>query len=382
MKIRQWWLNKIESDWQRKSLIWLCGVRRTGKTLLAQSLPKVEYLDCELPSTRRLLQDPEAFLKGFAKQSRIVLDEIHRLNNPSQLLKIASDHYPLLKILATGSSTLGASTKFKDTLTGRKSEIWLTPMISSDLKDFGKIDLKFRLLRGGLPPYFLAQTSPERDFQEWLDSYWAKDIQELFRLERRHSFQRFLELLLTQSGGIFEATRFAAPCEISRTTVSTYLSVLEETFVAHIVRPFSSRRSTEIISAPKVYAFDTGFVCYYKGWQLLRPEDLGYLWEHFVLNELHARLQSTQVLYWRDKRGHEIDFVLSPRGQKPIAIECKWATNDFSPESLLSFRRPYPVGANFVVANDIDQPFSRTFDDISVNFVTLSGLIEALTQKQ
>ena len=33
------------------------------------------------------------------------------------------------------------------------------------------------------------------------------EIQELFRLERRWSFQRFLELLLTQSGGIFEATR-------------------------------------------------------------------------------------------------------------------------------------------------------------------------------
>ncbi len=35
--------------------------------------------------------------------------------------------------------------------------------------------------------------------QEWVDAYWAKDIQELFRLERRASFQRFLELLLAQS---------------------------------------------------------------------------------------------------------------------------------------------------------------------------------------
>ena len=29
------------------------------------------------------------------------------------------------------------------------------------------------------------------------------------------------------------------------------------------MRPFSSRRSTEIVAAPKVYGFDTGFVSYY-----------------------------------------------------------------------------------------------------------------------
>ncbi len=32
------------------------------------------------------------------------------------------------------------------------------------------------------------------------------------------SFQRFVELLLAQSGGIFEATKFAAPREVSRQT--------------------------------------------------------------------------------------------------------------------------------------------------------------------
>ena len=65
---------------------------------------------------------------------------------------------------------------------------------------------------------------------------------------------------MIQSGGIFEATRFAHPCEVSRGTISNYLAVLETTHVAHVIRPFSTHRPTEIISAPKVYAFDTGFV--------------------------------------------------------------------------------------------------------------------------
>lgn len=47
---------------------------------------------------------------------RIVLDEIHRLNNPSQLLKIAAGYYPETGVLATGSSTLGASAREIDGL--------------------------------------------------------------------------------------------------------------------------------------------------------------------------------------------------------------------------------------------------------------------------
>lgn len=54
---------------------------------------------------------------------RVVLDEIHRLPNPAEFLKIAADHYPHVKVLATGSSTLSATTKFRDTLTGRKVEL-------------------------------------------------------------------------------------------------------------------------------------------------------------------------------------------------------------------------------------------------------------------
>lgn len=154
-------------------------------------------------------------------------------------------------------------------------------------------------------------------------------LQELFRLERRHSFLKFAEMLLAQSGGIFETNRFARPCEVSRTTISNYLSILEATSVVHVIRPYSTHRPTEIVSAPKVYAFDTGFVCYYRGWSELRQEDKGYLWEYFVLNEIQANLQTRRILYWLDKRNHEIDFVLSFRKDAPIAIECKPTQSEF-----------------------------------------------------
>ncbi|MDE0400250.1 MAG: ATP-binding protein [Candidatus Poribacteria bacterium] len=377
---RQFWRSRIENAWKRRSVVWLSGVRRAGKTCLCQTLSDIEYFDCELPRVRRLMEDPQEFLDSVGNR-RIVLDEIHRLPNPSELLKIAADHYPQIQVVATGSSTLGASTKFRDTLVGRKTELWLTPLIQADLKDFNQGDIHHRLLHGGLPPFFLETVLPEPDFQEWIDAYWAKDIQELFRLERRYPFQKFTELLMAQSGGVFEASSFARPCEVSRGTISNYLSILEATFVVHVIRPFSSRRATEIVAAPKVYGFDTGFVCYYRGWSHLRQEDLGLLWEHFVLNEIMAQTQSREIHYWRNKRGQEVDFVLTHARNIPIAIECKWTASGFSPRALLAFRRQYPEGENFVVAHDVDRAFRSNYNGIQVKFVNLETLIAEICSR-
>ncbi len=374
---RTYWIERIEAAWRKRNIVWLAGVRRVGKTMLCRSLTDVEYFDCERPRIRRQMEDPEAFLAGL-QGKRIALDEIHRLGNPSELLKIAADHFPDVKIVATGSSSLGASAKFGDTLTGRKTDVWLTPMILADLDDFQNTGLQHRLLHGGLPPFFVMDTPPDAEIQDWMDAYWAKDIQSLFRLERRSSFQKFFELLLAQSGGIFEASGYAAPCEVSRPTITNYLSVLEATFVAHVLRPFSTRRAHEIISAPKVYGFDTGFVCTMRGWDHLRPDDMGYLWEHLVLNELLAGVGRQGLGYWRDKRGHEVDFVWARRGRDPVAIECKWRADRFEAHSLQSFRRIYPKGQNLVVASDVDRPYSRKHGDLNVTVCSLEGLLTLL----
>ena len=81
----------------------------------------------------------------------LILDEVHQLPDPSRLLKTAADAFPNLKVLATGPSTLAATAKFRDSLTGRKREVALTPVLPEELPAFGVSDIQVRLLRGGLP---------------------------------------------------------------------------------------------------------------------------------------------------------------------------------------------------------------------------------------
>ncbi len=370
---RKTWSDLIETAWNKKNIIWLAGVRRIGKTMLCKSIEDSQYFDCELPGTRNAINDPEGFLKNF-KGRRLVIDEIHRLQNPSELLKIAADYFPETKIIATGSSMLSAVRKFKDTLTGRKTDIWLTPLNFSDMRDFGFESIENRLFKGGLPPYFMADAVSPREYFDWMENYWAKDVQEFFSVGRRGSFLKFAELLLVRSGGIFEASAYAAPCEISRGTVISYLDILEATFIVNVIRPFSGRSSAEIISAPKVYAFDTGFVRAFKDVGEMRSEDKGFLWEHLVLNELFSALQSRRVNYWRDKQGHEVDFVLIQPGGQKTAIECKWRESEFDPRNLKIFSRHYPDFELIAAASDVSVRHEKTIAGLKINFLNLGQI--------
>jgi len=376
---RDYWIQRIEALWRLRSVVWLTGVRRIGKTCLATSLSDVEYFDCDELAVRTSLRDPMSFLEAL-RGKRVVLDEVHRLDDPSAVLKNAADHFPDVRIVATGSSRISASRKFRDALTGRKYELHLRPLVLPDLEPFGNTDLTHRLVAGGLPEHFLAP-QPGAAFREWMDSFWAKDIQELFPVEQYGPFRRFVELLLADSGGMFEASRFAAACELSRPTISRYLAILEATHVAVVVRPFTTRRAAEIVAAPRVYGFDTGFVAHYRGWRELRSEDRGALWEHFVLNELFARLDLDAIHYWRDKRGHEVDLIVARPGRDPVAIECKWSQAHADElRGVAAFRRSYPNGDNYVVTNDAGRPLPVSEAGARAMVVSLEDLVARLGQ--
>lgn len=370
---RPWWESRIRDLWKRRSIVWLTGVRRAGKTVLCKSLEGVQYFDCELPSVRRELEDPEMFLKAYDNKV-LALDEIHRLDDPALLLKIAADHFPGIHIIATGSSTLGASSKFRDTLAGRKAELYLTPLCEADSNFPQYGDRTRRLLHGGLPALFLLDIRDDKDYSEWIEAFWARDILELFRLERRSSFLKFAELLFAQSGGRLNASTFSSSCGVSRPTIMNYLAILEATHLVYVIRPYHGGNAKEIVSTPCVYAFDTGFVAWAQGLHEIPAKEKGFLWEHLVLNEIAAILQDGDIMNWRDKQGHEVDFVIQARNKTPVAIEAKWNADAFEPHGLRAFRALHPGMINLVVSANIEQSFSKNIHGMSVTFSSLSSL--------
>ena len=112
----------------------------------------------------------------------------------------------------------------------------------------------------------------------------------------------------------------------------------------------------------------------------------GLLLEHLVLGELLVRFGRNRVHYWRDKQQHEVDFVLeTTRKRDPLVIECKSSAAKFDSAGLLSFRRRYPSGANWVVTLKDTERHSRRWGDVEVTFVPflqLPALLEGLRARR
>ena len=355
---RPLWLSLVRHAWSRRSVIWLSGVRRVGKTTLSRMLPDAVYMNCDLPSVARALVDPELFLGGQRPGTVVIFDEVHQLRDPSRLLKIAADEYPRLRILATGSSTLAATGKFRDSLAGRKAAIHLYPVLWEECADpFGTPGLDRRLLHGGLPDALLAERKPEAFFAEWIDSFYARDILELFTIRNRQGFLSLLRLLLRWSGGQLDYTRLSRLTELSRPTVKSYLEALQIAHAVHLLRPFHGGGGREIVSRPKCYAFDTGFVAFERGWNSIRDDDRGPLWEHLVLDALRLRHLDDRIYYWQDKSGREVDFVVR-RGRGGVDLmECKMDPGKLNPVPVNAFRDRYPEGDNYVVSPRAERPY-------------------------
>jgi predicted AAA+ superfamily ATPase len=371
---RTFWIHQIRNAFKKRSIVWIAGVRRVGKTTLVKMYPDAIYVNCDLPSEIRRLRDPESFYDSLPQESVIIFDEVHRTSDPSQLLKIAADVYPKLKILATGSSTLSATKKFRDSLTGRKFSIYLPPVLWHEcLHAFDVKDLDHRLLHGGLPEPLLAHRKDPSFFAEWIDSFYARDIQELFNIRNRTGFLQLLQLLLRQSGGLLDYTNLSNMCDLVRPTVKAHIEVMNVAQMIFLLPPFHGGGRREIIARPKVYAFDTGFVTHVKGWDTIREDDRGILWEHIVLEMLRTCVQSQDIFYWRNKSNCEIDFIIKRSNKTVDAIECKTNPDQFHSKSLLTFRSLYPKGRNFVISPQVKKPYQQKFDHVKVEYHSLSS---------
>ncbi len=370
---RPFWMEEIHRLWNQKSIIWLSGVRRVGKTVLCRQIDNGVYFNCDLPSVQRQLSDPEAFFLQHRTGKPLLLDEVHRISDPALVLKIAADEHPDLRILATGSSSLQATEKFRDSLTDRKRSLHLPPVLWREcLVSFGCCNLEHRLLHGGLPGVLLSEQPAPAFFEDWMDSFYARDIQELFGIRNRTGFMALLKLIALRNGGLLDITDLAKDAGISRPTVTAHLDAME---IAHaIIRlpPFCGGGHREIVRRSRIFAFDTGLVAHIRGWETLRENDCGLLWENLVLDELRAVYPLRSLHYWRDKSQREIDFVVEHPNGRVDALEAKINPDALDGASLKVFRQWYPQGDNYLVCPYVRAPYVIPKNGLLVHVVSTS----------
>ncbi len=292
-------VNEILKYLYEKEVIILYGARQVGKTSILYWLKnyfreekeQVYYLDLE---ERRYLgilnQGPENLKKllieeGFDLNKKIfvLIDEIQYLDNPTNFLKLISDHHSKLKLIVSGSSTLEIRRKMEKALVGRtivfevfglsfeeflifkkyqkRMEPVLTKLKEEELKE---LFTEF-ILFGSYPRIALISGKEKKERYLWqiIDTYLKKDIRDLAEIREVEKFNKLLETLSSQTGKLLNVEELSNTCGLAKQTIERYLFILEQTYVIRLVKPFFKNLRSELFKTPKAYFMIADLFIYY-----------------------------------------------------------------------------------------------------------------------
>ena len=123
--------------------------------------------------------------------------------------------------------------------------------------------------------------------------------------------------LFSGAGQLLNLNSIANDCNITQPTAKAWLSVLESSYIIHLLQPYYKNFDKRVVKSPKMYFYDTGLLCH-----LLKIKDVdqiknnaykGNLFENMIVSEYikqnyHQNL-GQEFWFWRDSAGHEVDLL-------------------------------------------------------------------------
>lgn len=319
-------LEKLLNDSQ---IVIIYGPRQSGKTTLVQNMLKqtalkslainadeAKYL--EVLSSRDFNQ-LQKLVSGY---ELVFIDEAQRVPDIGINLKILHDNLPDLKILVTGSSSFDLATKINEPLTGRTYTITLYPVSYEELglqyNSFERRAMLDDLLIFGSYPHVFSLTNSADKIQylhELSTTYLYKDIFELAAIKHHRKIHDLLRLLAFQIGDEVSYQELGEKLGMSKDTVSVYIDLLEKSFVIFRLNGYNRNLRKEVSRMPKIYFYDLGIrnTLVENMNTLAHREDVGKLWENFLIAERIKKMSNNQILassyFWRTYTGAEIDYI-------------------------------------------------------------------------
>lgn len=194
----------------------LVGPKQCGKSTLAQHILKKRqdalFLDLELPSDLRKLEDPEFFLREHADKL-VCIDEIQQKPGLFPILRaiVDIDRRPG-RFLVLGSASRDLIRRGGETLAGRIYYLELTPFAWSELEardEKKEGDFKKHWWRGGFPPAFLTDDEVQSTIwrRDLIQDYMSRDIPQVGFSIPAAMMRRFWQMLALYPGGLLNAAR-------------------------------------------------------------------------------------------------------------------------------------------------------------------------------
>ena len=310
----------------------ITGPRQSGKTTLARAtFPRKPYASLEDLDTREFAErDPRGFLAQYA--SGAVLDEAHRCPALFSYLQTVVDQAKRPgQFVVTGSQQFGLFANITQTLAGRVGLVHLLPFTLGEVAQ-GRAPktLEDLLWRGLYPPVHDRNIPPDVWYADYMSTYIERDVRQMVNVRDLATFRRFVRMCATRTGQVVNLASLGADCGITHNTAKAWLSVLEASYLVHLLPPYHRNFGKRLIKAPKLSFCDPGLAAWLAGIRgagsLAIHPLRGALFETWVVGELlkagYNRGRTPALHFWRDSGGTEID-VVAERGGVLVPVEAK-----------------------------------------------------------
>ena len=365
-------------------VILLLGARQVGKTILVRNIEKkyqnlgkkVLYINCDIEEQLNAINTKsEAILRSLLKNIELlIIDEAQTLENPGITIKIIYTLFPTLKVLVTGSSAFDLKNKMSDALTGRYIDFSLFPLSLSEIISIDSSsnpvliknqanELLSQIMLYGLYPEVYTEGNPTSKgifLEKIKESYLFKDILAFQRIRKSQMVYDLARAIAYQVGSEVNENELGNKLKIDRKTVSSYLDILEKSYVIVRVYPYFKNPRREIGKNYKIYFIDLGIRNALIGDfnPISLRADTGALWENFLIIERMKKLANSQKTvvsnFWRSYTGAEIDYIEKPLNSPLEAFEFKYTENKLS-KGAYSFSNEYRTKVNLInIENYLD----------------------------
>lgn len=361
------------------------GPRQSGKTTLVRKVfPNKPYVSLENPDEQlQATTDPRAFLSRFPNGA--IIDEAQRVPPLfSYLQQILDETQKEGLFILTGSNNFLLQQSVTQSLAGRIGYVDLLPLSFKEINTFDQSELSTNelILNGCYPELYDKHRKPGIWYPAYIRTYVERDVKQLRNIDNTILFTRFLQLCAGRIGQQLSVSALSNECGIDVKTVNSWLGILQSSYIIYLIPPHHKNFNKRVVKTPKLYFIDTGLACSLLG---IRQENevanshfRGALFENYVVTEL-LKLKfnsgsSTNLFYWRDNKGVEVDILLD-NGNTLFPIEIK-ASQTFQESYLKPMQQwnSFSNNTGGILLYDGEQEFTRKDKIRMQNWKTISKL--------
>lgn len=321
-------------------MVLVSGPRQSGKTTVARALLRHQH---RATASRYLNWDDDeartrVLNREFPHEGLVVFDELHKYSRWRNFLKGLYDtHGAALHILVTGSARLDLYRRGGDSLQGRYHHLRLHPL---SLKEAG-CSVNDLMTLGPFPEPLLSGSAAAA--RRWSRQYRSRlvreDVASLERVDEMGAMEQLSARLPGLVGAPLSLNGLREDLQVAHKTVERWVDILERLMFVFRLVPFGPPRIKAVKKSRKHYHFD---------WTPITDQEARFenLIAFHLLKECHYLEDvdgyDTELRFFRDVEGREVDFVQMKAGVPIRFVECKTADTVISP-ALLYLRRKFPA---------------------------------------